>query len=206
MTGESGARTTRRYDSTLRRQRAAETRARIVDAGCEILQGSSIRDWRALTIRAVAKRAGVNERTVYRHFENERGLRDEVMRRLEQKAGIDLTELRLEDVADVTARILGTVSAHPLPARAPMDPTLSETGGRTREALRRVVAEKTEGWSESDQQVAAGMIDVLWAVAAYERLAVDWQLDQEQATSGITWVVRLIEEAIRDGRRPGGPE
>lgn len=195
----------RRYDSRLRQQRAGETRERIVDAGCAILQASSIRDWRGLTVRAVAERAGVNERTVYRHFDNERGLRDEVMRRLEQQAGIDLSELRLEDVADVTARILGTVAAHPIEPRAPMDPTLSETGGRTREALRRAVAARTDGWSASDQEVAAGMIDVLWAVAAYERLAVDWELDGDEATAGITWVVGLIEEAIRDGRRPGAP-
>ncbi len=74
----------RKYDSPMRRQRAVETRERIVTAGCRILQSSSVRDWRALTIRCVAERAGVNERTVYRYFGNERGLRDAVMHRLEQ--------------------------------------------------------------------------------------------------------------------------
>src|SRR5262245_43541623 len=54
----------RRYDGTLRRQQAAETRERIVAAGSELLHGSPIRDWRALTVRAVAERAGVNQRTV----------------------------------------------------------------------------------------------------------------------------------------------
>src|SRR3546814_2683945 len=71
-----GSRERRSYDSTLRRERAALTRDRIVAAGCELLQGSSIRDWRGLTIRAVAERAGVNARTVYRHLGNERGLQD----------------------------------------------------------------------------------------------------------------------------------
>src|SRR5690606_23228727 len=66
--GVDGARPTRRYDSALRRERALATRARIVTAGCELLQASSLRDWRGVTIRAVAERAGVNERTVYRHF------------------------------------------------------------------------------------------------------------------------------------------
>ena len=80
MADVTEARASRKYDSTLRRQRAAETRERIVAAGCDLLQGSSIRDWRGVTVRAVADRAGVNERTVYRHFANERGLRDEVMR------------------------------------------------------------------------------------------------------------------------------
>ena len=71
----------RRYDGTLRRQQAGETCDRIVAAGSDLLRGSPIRDWRALTIRAVAERAGVNERTVYRHFVNEQGLRDAVMHR-----------------------------------------------------------------------------------------------------------------------------
>ena len=55
----------RQYDSTLRQQRAFETRDRIVAAGCELLGESSIRDWRGLTMRGVSVRAGVNERTVY---------------------------------------------------------------------------------------------------------------------------------------------
>ena len=51
--------------------------------------------------------------------------------------------------------------------------------------------------------VAAAMFDVLWAVAAYERLAVDWQLDRDEAIRGITWVMGLIRDAIVEGRRPG---
>jgi hypothetical protein len=47
------------------------------------------------------------------------------------------------------------------------------------------------------------MLDVLWSVAAYERLVVDWQLDREQAIRSITWVIGLVEEAVRKGRRPG---
>ena len=82
------ARARRRYDTTLRRQQAAGTRERIVAAGSALLHRSPIRDWRSLTLRAVAERAGVNERTVYRHFANERALRDAVMHRLEEEAGI----------------------------------------------------------------------------------------------------------------------
>ncbi|HET6952296.1 MAG TPA: helix-turn-helix domain-containing protein [Acidimicrobiales bacterium] len=192
----------RRYDSTLRRQRAGETRDRIVAAGCEILLGSSIRDWRALTIRAVAERAGVNERTVYRHFVNERGVRDAVMRRLEEQAGIDLAGLQLEHIADVTARIVETVSSHPLDSRPPLDPTLTEAGRRQRDALLRAVTARTAGWPEADRAVAAAMFDVLWGVSTYERLVADWQLDPERALGGITWVIELIAAAVRGGRRP----
>ncbi len=46
------------------------------------------------------------------------------------------------------------------------------------------------------------MLDVLWSVASYERLVVDWGLDPKDAITGVTWVIGLVEEAIRDGRRP----
>ena len=104
----------RPYNGALRRERAAETRERIITAGAELLHQSSIRDWQGLTIRAVAELAGVNERTVYRYFGNERGLRDAVIHRHEVEAGIDLAEMQLDDIADIAARIFEHVSSFPL--------------------------------------------------------------------------------------------
>lgn len=192
----------RRYDSTLRRARAAQTRENIVTAGAELLRGSSIRNWQAVTIRAVAQRAGVNERTVYRHFVNERALRDAVMQRLEVDAGIDLAQMRLADIADVTAHVLRHVSAYPLDTRPPLDPTLVEANRRQHDALLAAVVDHAVNWPSTDRVIAAAMFDVLWAVASYERLVVDWELDPEQAIRGMTWVIQLVEQAIREGRRP----
>ncbi len=186
----------RQYDSTLRRQRAAETRARIIAAGSELLHGSSVRDWHGLTIRAVAEKAGVNERTVYRHFVNEQGLRDAVMHEFEEEAGIDLRGMQLEDVADVTARIFAHVSSYPPDARQPLDPTLLDAKQRQHQALLAAVAAQAGTWSEEDRTVAAAVLDVLWGVASYERMVVDWQMDPAEAIRGISWVIGLIRQAI----------
>lgn len=202
MTTTPPLRARRRYDSTLRRARAGQTRDRILTAGAELLRGSSIRDWKGLTIRAVAERAGVHERTVYRHFANERALRDAVMHRLEQDAGVELEHMRLEDIAAVTERILQHVSAYPLDPRPPLDSTLAEAKRRQQEALLAAVAEHTEQWPAEDRELAAAMFDVLWAVASYERLVVNWGLDREEAIGGIRWVIGIVEEAVRAGRRP----
>jgi AcrR family transcriptional regulator len=195
-------RSRRQYDRTLRRERAAATRERIVAAGSDLLHEAPIRDWRALTVRAVAERAGVSERTVYRHFVSERGLHDAVMQRLEAEAGIDLTVMRLEDIADVAARIFEHVSSFPFDPRPPLDPTLNEAGQRQRDALLAAVTAWTERWPEADRTVAAAVFDLLWNVASYEHLVVDWQLDHERATQGITWVIGLVEAEVRNGRRP----
>jgi AcrR family transcriptional regulator len=191
----------RSYDSTLRRERAAQTRENIVTAGAELVRASSIRDWRGVTIRAVAERAGVNERTVYRHFANERALRDAVMHRLESDAGVDLAEMKLEDFATVTARVLRYVSGS-LGKRRPLDPTLADAGRRQHDALLAAVAERTPEWSVDEQKRAAAVLDVLWSVASYERLVNDWQLDRDDAIGAIAWMIELVEEAIRADRRP----
>ena len=46
------------------------------------------------------------------------------------------------------------------------------------------------------------MFDVLWSPVSFERLAMDWELDAADAIAGITWVIGLVEDAIRHGRRP----
>lgn len=194
--------TRRPYNGTRRREKAAETRDRIVVAGSELLLGSSVRDWQALTIRAVADRAGVNERTVYRYFGNERGLRDAVMRFHEEQAGIDLVGMQLDDIADIAARIFDHVASYPPDPRPPLDPTLQEANQRQQDALIHAIAARTERWPESDRRIAAAMFDVLWSVATYERLVVDWKIDSEQAVHGITWVINLVEDAVRNGRGP----
>jgi len=189
----------RGYDNTRRNEQAALTRARIVAAATEVLRDSSIRDWRSLTVRAVAERAGVSERTVYRQFGSERGLRDAVMHRMEEQAGIDLTSLRLEDVAEYTARTLRHVSAYPRPPRPDLDPTLTDANQRQHDALVRAVTAESEDWSEPDRVLAAAVLDVLWSVASYERLTDDWQLSPDDAVEGLTWAVRLVQDAIAKG-------
>jgi len=194
----------RQYDSSLRRERAAQTRRRVVDAGLQLAHELPVWDWRALTIRAAAERAGVSERTVYRHFPGEREFHDAVMQRLEEQAGVTLEGLQLEEVADATARVFAHVSSFPMVPRTPLDPTLTATDQRRRASLLSAVAPTAASWPETDRRMAAGMLDVLWSVMSYERLVAAWELTPEQATRAITWVIGLIETAIGEDRAPEG--
>jgi AcrR family transcriptional regulator len=196
------ARAIRPYDSPLRRAQAASTRDRIIDAASGLLRDTSIRNWRSLTIRAVAEKAGVNERTVYRYFSNERGLRDAVMGHMEREAGIELSGLRLEDIAEVARRIFTQVSSFHFEPKPPLEPTLTEAGLRQREALHHALAPWTEGWAAQDAAAVAGLLDVLWSVGAYERLIADWQLDPERAVDVLTWAIGLVAGSVRGGDRP----
>ena len=195
----------RKYDSPVRRQRAGETRQRIVDAGCRVLAASSIRDWRALTVRGVAERAGVNERTVYRYFGNERGLRDAVMHRLEQQSGIELEGMRLDDVGGIAARIFGHVDSYPMRPKPALDPTLADANLRQRRALLGALDEAAPDLPAADRRAVAALLDVLWSVATYERLVTDWDMECEEATRIATWAIELIADAVHQRHGPSLP-
>jgi AcrR family transcriptional regulator len=186
----------------VRRQRVAETRERLVAAGAELLHGFPIWNWRALTPRAVAERAGVTERTVYRYFGSERALRDAVMDRMERDAGIRLDGLSLDQVQEAAARIFEYVSTFPIEPRTPRDPTVAAANERQRAALLGAVRRATTGWRPRDRVMAAAMLDVLWNPVAFERLVTDWQLDPQDAIVAITWTIGLVQHALRDGPRP----
>jgi AcrR family transcriptional regulator len=192
----------RAYNSPLRREKAAETREQIVSAGADLLHGFPIWNWAALTVRAVADRAGVSPRTVYRHFAGERQLRDAVLERLRDEAGIDLQGLRLEDVKGTARGIFEYVSSFPIQPRTLPDPSVAAENVRQRTALLAAVQPAARHWSPVDRKIAAGMLDVLWSPVSYERLVADWGLPPKEAVRALVWVISLLEAAVRDGPRP----
>jgi AcrR family transcriptional regulator len=188
----------RRYDSPVRRQRAAETRDRIVAAGSELVHELPSWDWRELTFRAVAERAEVGERTVYRHFPTERHLRDAVMRRLEEEAGVVYDDVTLAGLPAVTARVFASLPSFAVhdSVAPPDDPTFEAADERRQAALRRSVAAAAPHWSAEQQETAAALLDVLWNLSSYERLVRGWQFDGDRATGALGWLIERVVAAI----------
>jgi AcrR family transcriptional regulator len=182
--------------------RGARNRERIVRAGAELLHGFPVWHWSALTVSAVAERAGVTERTVYRHFTSERGLRDAVMEYLIQDAKVVMENLQFEDVPDLAQRILEYTATYPMVPRIPQDPTVNATNARTRRKLVEVVEPHTGDWSPVERRIAAAIIDVLWAGVSLERLVGEWELTPAEAIRGTTWAIRLVQSAILANQPP----
>jgi AcrR family transcriptional regulator len=173
---------------------------RIVSAGAELARGFASWNWQELTFRAVAERAGVGERTVYRHFPTERHLHDAVMQSLEDDAGISYDAVDLGNVTDVTARVFAALQRFSADRETPAtdDPTLTGVDDRRTAALRQAVSEATPHWSQSRRDVAAGLLDVLWSVPNYERLVGRWNVPAADATAAITWLMDEVLAAIAD--------
>lgn len=196
----------RRYDSPIRRQRAAETRARILTAGSDLVHELPSWDWREVTFRAVAERAGVGERTVYRHFPTERHLRDAVMQRLEEEAGVSYDDVTLANLPALTARVFA--SLHSFAVQDAVvgsdDPTFNAADERRRAALRRAVAEVAPHWTDDQRETAAALLDVLWNLPSYERLVSGWDFERDRATRAIAWLIDQVVGAIEADEPPPG--
>ena len=199
--GEARAR--RRYDSPVRRQQVAETRERILGAASALVHGFPTWDWRALTFRAVAARAGVSERTVYRHFATEQELRDAVMRHLEEEAGVSYEDLDLDDLAEVTALVFSSLPSFAVAPTVMEDPTFAAEDRLRRDALRGAVDGGRTTGPTRNAKMAAALLDVLWNVPSFERLVLQWGLAADDATHAITWAIELVVAAIRAGNPPG---
>jgi AcrR family transcriptional regulator len=197
----SSATERRPYDSPVRRHRQAETRERIVTAGSELARSFQEWDWRRLTFRAVAERAGVSERTVYRYFANERELHDAVMARLHQEAGVAYDDLELEDLPPLAATVFASLSsfAARYPQAASPFPSVEQ---KRREAIAAAIDGAARDWSESDRRKAVAVLDVVWSIPSFERMVTTWQLQPEEASAALTWLIGLVTDAIREDRRP----
>jgi AcrR family transcriptional regulator len=194
--------TTRRYDSTLRRERATQTRDRIVDAGAELVHGLSSWDWRTITIRAVAERAGVHERTVYRHFATEDILRSAVVARLEQEAGLSPDDLTVEGLAEHVTKLFRYLATFASSTEPRLDPSLAAEDVRRREGLLAAVNEVVPDWDDHDQAVVAALVDVLTGVPAYRRFVSGWNLDPADAAGAVNWLLALLRREVEADRAP----
>lgn len=194
----------RSYDNSARRQKAAQTRERIVAGGSQLVHEFESWDWGGLTFKAVAERAGVGERTVYRHFPSERHLHDAVMQRLENEAGVSYEDVDLTNLGAVTARVFASLQRFSVRETfpTPSDSAFVSSDERRREALLRAVSEASPRMSSTERHSIAGLLDVLWSPAAYERLVSVWGLDGDDATRAIDWLMTEVVQAIGRGDSP----
>ncbi len=192
----------RPYNSVLRQQQSDKTREQIIVSGVELVHEFPSWDWKNLTFRAVSERAGISERTVYRYFSTEQALKDAVIQRLVQESGIDLNTLTLGDFSTLIKSLFQYIQSFAAKTEEMADPTFSSVDMERRAALLRSVEQVTPQWSAAQQQIATATLDIFWQPSTYERLLNGWNLDADNSLAALTWIIDLIENAIRNDQRP----
>lgn len=187
----------RKYDNSRRQSRGRE---RILEAALELARTSGSWNWSDLTFKAVAERAEVSERTVYRHFPAQRDLHEALMVRINDQAAISYEDLDLEQVPVVVDRLFNSLATFTPRATA---------GGRPPEAVIAMDRERNQALrraSGGDVRLAA-VLDVLWSPDAYERLALSWRMSTQEAVDTITWAITQVAgspDAVADA--PEAPD
>jgi AcrR family transcriptional regulator len=194
----------RPYRSPARRRAAAATRERIVDAGALLVREFTTWDWDELTFRAVAERAGVSERTVYRNFPSERHLHDAIMGRLEDEAGIAYEDVELDNLAEVTARVFASLRRFAIndTIGTPQGPAFVGAEARRHDALNRAIVARAPRLPDAQRRALAGLLDVLWSPPTYERLVGSWNLDKAEAVEAVQWLIPKVIAAIENNEPP----
>jgi AcrR family transcriptional regulator len=188
----------RAYRSPARQQAAAATRERIIDAGARLVREFTTWNWDELTFRAVAERAGVSERTVYRNFPSERHLHDAIMSRLEEEAGISYEDVDLDNLAEVTARHFASLGRFAIKDSigTPHGSAFVGAEAKRHNALDRAVGSRAPQLPDGQRRALAGLLDVLWSPTTYERLIGPWDLDKGEAVETVQWLIAKVIAAI----------
>ena len=196
----------RRYDSPVRRRRAAASRARIIAGAAELARELPSWDWGSLTIQAVADQAGVSRRTVYRHFASEAVLHGALADRLLDEAGVSYEGLALDQLPEVTGRVFSAVAKFAATPWAVVPAAFPALDADRLNALRSAVDAEVPDWADADRAKAAAALDIVWSVASYEILLRDWKLPPVDAVQVQCWLHELVTGALRAEKplRPSG--
>jgi AcrR family transcriptional regulator len=189
----------RPYQSRLREEQAAATRARIIEAAAEKLV-----PWATeIPFEEVAAAVPVSVRTVYRHFPTQRDLLAAVGAYLEEGAGWRPDEIRADTLGATTHRLYAYLGRH-------LDTTTGRTDeveeylrvGRTRRLapIEREIGPLTEGM---DPELARGVMAVFAGFVRVHFLAGmhdHWGLNGEQAGRAVEWAINALLEDLHRRR------
>ena len=190
------------YRSELRKARASETRARILD-GLVATLGNGIA---GLSIPAVARSAGVAVPTVYKHFRNKRALLRALGPHVAKKSGlVEFPEPRSpEDLAATVPDLFRGLEEIDDSSRALM---ASEIGMEIRRSsmvparLRMVeaaLAPAMKGLSRADRKRLCNTIVVLWSSAALRAFKDYLSLSTEEAADDVAWAITALARGARE--------
>lgn len=191
----------RPYRSELRAQRAAATRARILDATMRVMAGGLA----SVSVPAVAREAGVSVPTVYRHFATKHDLLAAVYPHLMGRAGFDVPvgPRSIDDLRDGVRAIFDRVdrvaSSDDL-ARAAMVSPASEEARRISmpdrlERSRRVADSIEPKLAPADRDRIARLLVVLTTSSSLRVWRDHLGSSVDEAADDVEWVVRSVVAA-----------
>ena len=193
----------RPYNSPLREQQALRTKEQICESLIDLISELGAND---LNIKDLAQRAGVSERTVYRHFPDRSALIDGLFDHIDSHADWSDTD----DIAGVGAlrgaveHNFGVYDSFERETRAlvlmNLDPGRTAAASRRHVAdIRSLVADRFPDLSNEDTTGVGALLNLLVSSRTWLRLLDAHGIAGAQSARYISWVVDLIISDLESG-------
>jgi AcrR family transcriptional regulator len=186
------------YYSPLRAEQAAATRARIVDA-CVAVIGAE----RELTFGAVAKAAGVQERTVYRHFATKNDLEAAVWTWIvENLTQAEFSHASEDELITAMRRSFAGFDAGASLIEAMLHSRQGLAIRQAQQPARRAMFERcarqaVPGVNAQMRARLAATLQLLYSATAWDQLRAFWDMDADAAADTVETAIRLVLAGAR---------
>jgi AcrR family transcriptional regulator len=191
----------RNYESPLRAEQALATRERILQAVGEIFE----RDPEiAFSVDDLAREAGVNRRTVFRHFQDKDALLDAFWARANEKLGVRVWPENELDLAAIPPELFAALDRHEGIVRAS---NVSVAGREVRlrandqrqAAFRKSLAAASEQLSPERRKQLEALVHLLFSPAAWQTMRDHWGLTGREAGEASAWAIQALLTVARKG-------
>ena len=184
----------RGYDNTLREEQARQTRQRILDSAVEMLAAS---DSGNVTLAEVARRAGVSEPTLYRHFGSRERLYEALEAHAQVKLGLPAVPETMEEITShvrAVFRSFGENDAlmHAV-TRADLGREIRARGrARRTQQLRSMIAAQARHLDGPEVNRITAVIRVLVSWETYRVMTEELGLSAGDAGAAVTWALETL--------------
>jgi AcrR family transcriptional regulator len=182
--------------STLRDKLDQTTRDVIVDAAIEQLVELGAFDF---SYYALARRAGMSVRTIYRHFPARTDLIDALSRRLNQVIAIDYSHDK-DGILDITRKVFGVYEQHANAFVAQLEAGQGRvrSKGRSKRVvlMQSILAKDLPNLPPERLAAVAGLMICLFSPTIWRRLREDVGLDGTHGGELVAWAIDTMWKAL----------
>lgn len=195
----------RSYHSPLRERQAEETRAAILDALYVLMDAADAPD--DITTEAIAQQAGVQRRTVHRHFPTRDDLFAAFWPHINARIGAAHTPDGMRDIVDGPREAFPRFDRHEAAMRAAIH---SRTGRdmrmgtvpERRARFARALAPATASLTASQAEMVEALAHLLFSASAWEVLKDYGGLTGARSGEAASWALEVILSAVTSGHLP----
>jgi hypothetical protein len=193
------------YNSPVREGKARETREAILTALFELMDSASAAD--EISTEAIALKAGVQRRTVFRHFATKDDLLAAFWPWLNARIGVSATPENLKEIVDGPRQAFPKFDMHEAAIRSSLH---SRTGREMRIGtvakrhanFARALAPAIASLAPAEGEKIKSLAHLLFSASAWEVLKDYGGLTGTEAGETASWALEVILSAVASGHSP----